>query len=57
MRLDKNLFKSLNEASKKVVQPEIEEEVDEIEEEKQNYLTSMILMIKMLLIMSSATTK
>ena len=34
MRLDKNLFKSLNEASKKVVQPEIEEEVDEIEEEK-----------------------
>ena len=34
MRLNKNLFKSLNEASKKVVQPEIEEEVAEIEEEK-----------------------
>ena len=34
MRLDKNLFKSLNEASKKVIEPEIEEEVDAIEEEK-----------------------
>ena len=34
MRLNKNLFKSLNEASKKVIEPEIEEEVDAIEEEK-----------------------
>ena len=34
MRLNKNLFKSLNEASKKVIEPEIEEEVDTIEEEK-----------------------
>jgi hypothetical protein len=34
MRLDKNLFQSLNEASKKVLEPEIEEEVNEIEEEK-----------------------
>tara|TARA_R110001592_G_scaffold266512_1_gene532214 strand:- start:548 stop:778 length:231 start_codon:yes stop_codon:yes gene_type:complete len=32
MRLNKNLFKSLNEASKKVIQPEIEEEVEEIVE-------------------------
>tara|TARA_R110002096_G_scaffold312809_1_gene507105 strand:+ start:1376 stop:1606 length:231 start_codon:yes stop_codon:yes gene_type:complete len=32
MRLNKNLFKSLNEASKKVIQPEIEEEVEEIAE-------------------------
>ena len=34
MRLDKNIFRSLNEASKKVLEPEIEEEVNEIEEEK-----------------------
>ncbi len=32
MRLNKNLFKSLNEASKKVIQPKIEEEVEEIAE-------------------------
>ena len=33
MRLDKNLFKSLNEASKKVLEPELEEEVEEIAEQ------------------------
>lgn len=33
MRLDKNLFKSLNEASKKVLEPELEEEVEEITEQ------------------------
>ena len=33
MRLDKKLFKSLNEATKKVLEPEIEEEVEEISEE------------------------
>jgi hypothetical protein len=32
MRLDKNLFKSLNEASKKVLEPTVEEEVEEIVE-------------------------
>ena len=32
MRLDKNIFNSLNEASKKVLKPEIEEEVEEIVE-------------------------
>jgi len=32
MRLDKNLFKSLNEASKKVLKPTAEEEVEEIVE-------------------------
>ena len=32
MRLDKNLFKSLNEASKKVLEPTVEEEVEEIGE-------------------------
>ena len=55
MRLNKNLFKSLNEASKKVIQPEIEEEVEEIAEA--NCPTLMTLMIKILLIMLSATTK
>ena len=34
MRLDKNLFKSLNEAAKKVLEPELEEEVEEISEEE-----------------------
>ncbi len=34
MRLNKNLFKSLNEASKKVIEPKIEKEVEEVEEEK-----------------------
>ena len=33
MRLDKNLFKSLNEAAKKVLEPELEEEVEEITEQ------------------------
>tara|TARA_Y100001937_G_C7080974_1_gene312956 strand:+ start:877 stop:1104 length:228 start_codon:yes stop_codon:yes gene_type:complete len=33
MRIDKNLFKSLNEAAKKVLEPELEEEVEEITEE------------------------
>ena len=33
MRLDKNLFKSLNEAAKKVLEPKLEEEVEEITEE------------------------
>jgi len=33
MRLDKNLFNSLNEAAKKVLEPELEEEVEEITEE------------------------
>ena len=32
MRLNKNLFKSLNEASKKVLEPTVEEEVEEIVE-------------------------
>lgn len=32
MRLDKNIFNSLNKASKKVLTPEIEEEVEEIVE-------------------------
>jgi len=32
MRLDKNLFKSLNEASKKVLEPTVEEEVEDIVE-------------------------
>jgi len=32
MRLNKNLFKSLNEASKKVLEPTAEEEVEEIVE-------------------------
>ena len=33
MRLDKNLFNSLNEAAKRVLEPELEEEVEEITEE------------------------
>tara|TARA_R100001443_G_scaffold100416_1_gene107824 strand:- start:26 stop:256 length:231 start_codon:yes stop_codon:yes gene_type:complete len=32
MRLNKNLFKSLNEASQKVLEPTVEEEVEEIVE-------------------------
>ena len=32
MRLNKNLFNSLNEASKKVLEPTVEEEVEEIVE-------------------------